>query len=34
MLSLPGTSIEQKDEVSLLNITPSSYMSLGLELKG
>jgi hypothetical protein len=33
MLGLPGTSIQQKDEESSLNITTPSYTGSGLELR-
>jgi hypothetical protein len=33
MCGLPGTSMQQKDEESSLNITQPSYMGLGLELR-
>jgi hypothetical protein len=33
MLSLPGTSIQQKDEESSLNIISPSYTGSGLELR-
>jgi hypothetical protein len=33
ILGLPGTSIQQKDKESSLNIAPPSYMGSGLEAK-